>query len=74
MAVRKYLYTDNPASLLKSRNFQNHAPVLPARRPLRAESYVSKARFTTQPRGFILPLALRPPEIIRDHPGLEYGS
>lgn len=36
----------------------NHALVLPTRRPLRAESYVSKVRFATQPGSFILTLAL----------------
>jgi hypothetical protein len=36
----------------------NHSLVLPTRRPLRAESYVSKVRFATRPGSFILTLAL----------------
>ena len=36
----------------------NDALVLPARRPVRAESYVSRVRFATRPGSFILTLAL----------------
>jgi hypothetical protein len=50
-ALRSYVIGSGSA-------LDNHALVLPARRPLRAESYVSKVRFTTQPGSFVLTLAL----------------
>jgi hypothetical protein len=50
-ALRSYVIGSGSA-------LDNHALVLPTRRPLRAESYVSKVRFATRPGSFILSLAL----------------
>jgi hypothetical protein len=50
-ALRSYVIGSGSA-------LDTQAQVLPARRPLRAESYVSKVRFATHPGSFILTLAL----------------
>jgi hypothetical protein len=50
-ALRSYVIGSGSA-------LDNKSLVLPTRRPLRAESYVSKVRFATQPGSFILTLAL----------------
>lgn len=50
-ALRSYVIGSGSA-------LDNHSLVLPARRPLRAEAYVSKVRVATQPGSFILTLAL----------------
>jgi hypothetical protein len=50
-ALRSYVIGSGSA-------LDNKALVLPTRRPLRAESYVSKVRFATHPGSFILTLAL----------------
>jgi hypothetical protein len=50
-ALRSYVIGSGSA-------LDNHALVLPASRPLRAEAYVSKVRVATQPGSFILTLAL----------------
>jgi hypothetical protein len=61
-ALRSYVIGSGSA-------LDNHALVLPARRPLRAESYVSKVRFATQPGSFVLTLALPLFETFDEAPG-----
>ena len=50
-ALRSYVIGSGSA-------LDNHSLVLPARRPPRAELYVSKVRFSTRPGSFILALSL----------------
>ena len=60
-ALRSYVIGSGSA-------LDNHSLVLPPRRPLRAESYVSKVRFATGPGSFILTLALPLAETFDDLP------
>ena len=60
-ALRSYVIGSGSA-------LDNHSLVLPTRRPLRAESYVSRVRFATRPGSFILTLALPLSDTFNDLP------
>jgi hypothetical protein len=60
-ALRSYVIGSGSA-------LDNHSLVLPTRRPLRAESYVSRVRFATRPGSFILTLALPLVDTFNDLP------